>query len=109
MESFSLLLRGFSVALLPWNLLWAFVGVVLGTVVGILPGIGPALTVALLLPVTYDLDPVGAFIMFAGIYSGAMYGGSTTSILIKTPGGSGSINTAPAGEQKARAGRGPGG
>src|SRR3989338_2645915 len=105
MESFSLLLRGFSVALQPWNLLWAFVGVVLGTVVGILPGIGPALTVALLLPVTFDLEPVSAFILFAGIYYGAMYGGSTTSILMNTPGESASMITALEGHQMARAGR----
>ena len=85
--------------------MWAFVGVVLGTVVGILPGIGPALTVALLLPVTYDLEPVSAFIMFAGIYSGAMYGGSTTSILMNTPGESGSMITALEGHEMARAGR----
>ena len=80
------LVDGFGVALTPENLLWALVGVVLGTFVGVLPGIGPALTVALLLPVTYNLEPISAFIMFAGIYYGAMYGGSTTSILLNTPG-----------------------
>jgi putative tricarboxylic transport membrane protein len=80
--------------------------VVIGTAVGVLPGIGPALTVALLLPVTYNLDPTSAFIMFAGIYYGAMYGGSTTSILLNTPGESGSIVTAIDGHAMARAGRG---
>ena len=105
MESTSALLHGFAVILQDGNLLWAVVGVVLGTIVGILPGIGPALTVALLLPVTFQLGPVAAFIMFAGIYSGAMYGGSTTSILMNTPGESGAIMTAIDGHQMARAGR----
>ncbi|MBK5256560.1 MAG: tripartite tricarboxylate transporter permease [Vicinamibacteria bacterium] len=105
MDSLRLLVDGFGVALEPANLLWAFAGVLLGTAVGILPGIGPALTVALLLPVTYGRDPVGAFIMFAGIYYGAMYGGSTTSILMNTPGESGSIITALEGNKMARAGR----
>jgi len=68
------------------RLLWGFVGVTLGTFVGVLPGVGPALTVAMLLPLTVKLDPTGALIMFAGIYYGAMYGGSTTSILLNTPG-----------------------
>ncbi|MSO21323.1 MAG: tripartite tricarboxylate transporter permease [Acidobacteria bacterium] len=105
MESFSALMHGFGVALTVGNIFWALVGVVLGTIVGILPGIGPALTVALLLPVTFQLDPTSAFIMFAGIYSGAMYGGSTTSILMNTPGESGSMITAIDGHQMARAGR----
>ncbi|MEE2637586.1 MAG: tripartite tricarboxylate transporter permease [Acidobacteriota bacterium] len=105
MESTSALLQGFAVIVADWNLLWAFLGVLLGTVVGILPGIGPALTVALLLPVTFQLGPVGAFIMFAGVYAGAMYGGSTTSILMNTPGESGSIMTAIEGHQMAKAGR----
>jgi putative tricarboxylic transport membrane protein len=73
MDSLRHLLDGFAIALGVSNLLWAFAGVVLGTIVGVLPGIGPALTVALLLPVTFRVDPVSAFIMFAGIYSGAMY------------------------------------
>ena len=99
------LLQGFSVALAPINLVWGFCGVTLGTIVGVLPGIGPALTVALLLPVTYGLDPTAALIMFAGIYYGAMYGGSTTSILLNTPGESATIVTAIDGHQMARAGR----
>jgi putative tricarboxylic transport membrane protein len=100
------LITGFSVALTPSNLLWGFAGVTLGTMVGVLPGIGPALTVALLLPVTYGLDPTAALIMFAGIYYGAMYGGSTTSILLNTPGESATIVTALDGHQMARSGRG---
>ena len=100
------LVDGFGVALTPENLLWALVGVVLGTFVGVLPGIGPALTVALLLPVTYNLEPISAFIMFAGIYYGAMYGGSTTSILLNTPGESASIVTALEGNLMAKRGRG---
>jgi putative tricarboxylic transport membrane protein len=99
------LLDGFGVALQPANLLWAFVGVLLGTSVGILPGIGPALTVALLLPLTSQVEPVGAFIMFAGIYYGAMYGGSTSSILMNTPGESGTMITAIDGHRMARNGR----
>jgi putative tricarboxylic transport membrane protein len=100
------LVMGFSVAAAPSNLLWAFAGVSLGTAVGVLPGIGPALTVALLLPVTLTLAPTSAFIMFAGIYYGAMYGGSTTSILLNTPGESASIATALEGNVMARRGRG---
>lgn len=106
METLQLLQQGFEIALSWQNLLWAFIGVTLGTAVGILPGIGPALTVALLLPVTYSLDPVGSFIMFAGIYYGGMYGGSTTSILLNTPGESASIITAIEGNQMAKRGRG---
>jgi putative tricarboxylic transport membrane protein len=105
MESLGLLLDGFAIALQWNNIFWAFVGVLLGTAVGILPGIGPALTVALLLPVTFSLNPVSAFIMFAGIYYGGMYGGSTTSILLNTPGESGSIITALEGNKMARSGR----
>jgi putative tricarboxylic transport membrane protein len=106
METLAALGQGFAVALTPINLLWSALGVTVGTAVGVLPGIGPALTVALLLPVTYNLDPTAAFIMFAGIYYGAMYGGSTTSILLNTPGESGSIVTAIDGNMMARTGRG---
>src|SRR4029077_2122554 len=76
------LLQGFSVALAPTNLLWCFVGVFLGTVVGVLPGLGPPATIAMLLPLTFSMNPAGAIIMLAGIYYGAKYGGSTTSILM---------------------------
>ncbi|WP_297977589.1 tripartite tricarboxylate transporter permease, partial [uncultured Amaricoccus sp.] len=106
MDTFGLLLHGLGLALTPQNLLYALIGVTLGTAVGVLPGIGPALTVALLLPVTYQLDPTGSLIMFAGIYYGGMYGGSTTSILLNTPGESASIITALEGNKMARAGRG---
>jgi putative tricarboxylic transport membrane protein len=106
MDSFVLLWNGLLTALSWWNLLYALIGVTLGTAVGVLPGIGPALTVALLLPVTYKLDPAGSLIMFAGIYYGGMYGGSTTSILLNTPGESSSIVTALEGNKMARAGRG---
>ena len=104
-ETFSALLQGFSVALQPLNLLWGLVGVTLGTAVGVLPGVGPALTVAMLLPLTVKLEPTGALIMFAGIYYGAMYGGSTTTILLNTPGESASIATALEGNKMARKGR----
>jgi putative tricarboxylic transport membrane protein len=100
------LMDGFGTALQPTYLLYALLGVTLGTAVGVLPGIGPAMTVALLLPMTYKLEPTGAFIMFAGIYYGGMYGGSTTSILLNTPGESSSIITALEGNKMARSGRG---
>ncbi|BAF90334.1 conserved hypothetical membrane protein [Azorhizobium caulinodans ORS 571] len=106
MDTFGSLLTGLSVAIAPTNLLFALIGVLLGTAVGVLPGIGPALTVALLLPVTYKLDPAGSLIMFAGIYYGGMYGGSTTAILINTPGESASMATALEGNKMAKAGRG---
>lgn len=106
MDTLSLLLHGFEVALQPMNLMWALIGSVLGTGIGILPGIGPALTIALLLPVTVSVGPVSAFIMFAGVLYGAMYGGSTTAILINTPGEAGSMMTALEGNKMARRGRG---
>ncbi len=106
MESFDALLNGLVIAAEPINLLYALIGVTLGTAVGVLPGIGPALTVALLLPVTFRLEPTGSLIMFAGIYYGGMYGGSTSSILLNTPGESASMITALEGNKMARAGRG---
>lgn len=106
METFDLLFQGLLAAMEPMKLVYALIGVTLGTAVGVLPGIGPALTVALLLPVTYRLDPAGSLIMFAGIYYGGMYGGSTTSILLNTPGESASIVTALEGNRMARSGRG---
>ena len=106
MESLVALGHGLLVAVQPWNLVFAVIGVTLGTAVGVLPGIGPALTVALLLPITFKLDPAGSLIMFAGIYYGAMYGGSTTSILLNTPGESASVVTALEGNKMAKAGRG---
>lgn len=105
MDSFSLLWDGLANAVTPVNLLYALIGVALGTFIGVLPGIGPAMAVALLLPVTYGLDPVPSFIMFAGIYYGGMYGGSTTSILLNTPGESASVMTALEGNKMAKRGR----
>jgi len=105
-ESFSGILSGFAIALQPYYLMWALVGTAIGTAIGVLPGIGPSLAISLLLPFTYQLvDPVGAFILFGGIFYGAMYGGSTTSILINTPGESSSVITAIDGYQMARKGR----
>ncbi|MBM3758542.1 MAG: tripartite tricarboxylate transporter permease, partial [Acidobacteria bacterium] len=106
MEALAGLASGFVIAFTPVNLLWSLVGVTLGTFIGVLPGIGPALTIALLLPVTYKIDPTAAFIVFGGIYYGAMYGSSTTAILINTPGETGSIATTLDGHQMARRGRG---
>lgn len=105
MDAINGLLDGFATAFTPVNLLYATIGVILGTAVGVLPGIGPAMTVALLLPITYNVEPASAFIMFAGIYYGGMYGGSTTSILLNTPGESSSVITALEGNKMAKAGR----
>jgi len=105
MDIWAQLLQGFQVALTMQNLMWCLVGCMLGTAVGVLPGVGPAVTVALLLPITTKVDASGALIMFAGIYYGAMYGGSTTSILLNTPGESATIVTAMEGNQMAKRGR----
>jgi putative tricarboxylic transport membrane protein len=105
MDNLQLLLDGFVTAATPVNLLLALIGVTVGTAVGVLPGIGPAMTVALLLPITYGLEPTGAMIMLAGILYGGMYGGSTTSILLNTPGESSSVVTAIEGNLMAKAGR----
>ncbi|WP_024304589.1 tripartite tricarboxylate transporter permease [Pseudogulbenkiania sp. MAI-1] len=106
MESLNALFSlGFATALTPTNLLWALLGCTLGTAIGVLPGVGPAVTVALLLPVTQSVDPTGALIMLAGVYYGAMFGGSTTSILLNTPGEAGSIVSALEGNKMAKAGR----
>jgi putative tricarboxylic transport membrane protein len=105
MDTLSLLADGFAAVLTPTNLLYAVIGVILGTAVGVLPGIGPAMTVALLLPITATLEPTPALIMFAGILYGGMYGGSTTSILLNTPGESSSVVTAIEGNKMAKRGR----
>ena len=107
MSSFNSLIDGFASALTLSNLGFGLLGTFLGTLVGVLPGIGPALAIALLLPITYTVSPASALIMFAAIYYGAMYGGSTTSILLNTPGESGSVITALEGNKMAR--RGPAG
>jgi putative tricarboxylic transport membrane protein len=105
MEIIHNLLFGFSVALQPNSLLMCFIGVLLGTLVGVLPGLGPVAAMSLLLPITYSVNPVGAVIMLAGIYYGAMYGGSTTSILLNIPGEAASVVTCLDGYQMARQGR----
>ena len=105
MDLLSDLALGLGTALSPWNLLYCFIGVVLGTAIGVLPGLGPVATIAMLLPLTFGLDPEAALIMLAGIYYGAQYGGSTTAILINLPGESSSVVTALDGYQMARRGR----
>jgi len=104
-DALNALIGGFSAALQPTILLYGFLGCLLGTLVGVLPGIGPALTIALLLPLTFKVPAAAMFVMFAGVYYGAMYGGSTTSILINTPGESATVVTALEGYRMARAGR----
>jgi len=101
MDVFGHLALGFGVALTPINLVYALVGVLVGTLIGVLPGIGPVATIAMLLPTTYGLQPVSALIMLAGIYYGAQYGGSTTSILINMPGETSSAVTCLDGHQMA--------
>ncbi len=105
METVHNLLLGFSVALQPANLLFCLIGVTFGTLIGVLPGIGPMGAIALLLPSTFYVPPVSSLIMLAGIYYGAMYGGSTTSILVNIPGESASVVTCIDGYQMARQGR----
>jgi putative tricarboxylic transport membrane protein len=105
MELFNNLIFGFSVALSWQNLLYCFLGCLLGTLIGVLPGIGPMATIAMLMPITFAIPPVAALIMLAGIYYGAMYGGSTTSILVNLPGETASVVTCIDGYQMARQGR----
>jgi len=105
MEILHNLLLGFQVAVSPVNLLYCLIGVLLGTLIGVLPGVGPIATIAMLLPVTFNLNPVAALIMLAGIYYGAQYGGSTTSILVNIPGEASSVVTCIDGYQMARQGR----
>ncbi|MDC7786879.1 tripartite tricarboxylate transporter permease [Rhodoplanes sp. TEM] len=105
MDVLSNLALGFSVALEPINLVYAFLGVLLGTAIGVLPGLGPVATISILLPVTFTLQPQSAIIMLAGIYYGAAYGGSTTAILVNLPGESSSVVTTLDGYQMARKGK----
>ncbi len=105
MSAFEGLLYGFGVALQPQNLWWCIVGCFLGTVIGILPGLGPAATIAILLPLTFGMDPTSGIIMLAGIYYGAKYGGSTTSILLNMPGEASSVVSCIDGYQMAKRGR----
>jgi putative tricarboxylic transport membrane protein len=105
LESLTSLVHGFNIALQPQNLFYCFIGVSMGTLVGVLPGIGPTATIALLLPATFALNPISAIIMLSGICYGAMYGGSTTSILLNIPGEASSVVTCFDGYQMARQGR----
>ncbi len=105
MELFANLALGFQTALTGANLAYCFAGVLLGTLIGVLPGIGPVPTIAMLLPITYPLPPVSALIMLAGIFYGAQYGGSTTSILVNLPGEASSVVTCLDGHQMALQGR----
>jgi putative tricarboxylic transport membrane protein len=105
LESLASLFYGFNIALQPQNLFYCFIGVTMGTLVGVLPGIGPTATIALLLPATFSLNPISAIIMLSGICYGAMYGGSTTSILLNIPGEASSVVTCFDGYQMARQGR----
>ncbi|SJZ86254.1 putative tricarboxylic transport membrane protein [Marinactinospora thermotolerans DSM 45154] len=107
MDALNHLMTGFAHALSPENLLWALLGVLLGTAVGVLPGLGSSMAVALLLPITFQLDPTAAFIMFAAVYYGGLFGDSTAAILMNTPGQSSAIATAIEGYQMARRGRAP--
>ena len=106
MDHFAAFLNGFAVALDPVNLGYALLGCLLGTIVGVLPGLGPAAGMALLLPATFGMEPTSALIMLAGLYYGSQYGGSTTSILINSPGEASSIMTTLDGYQMAKSGRG---
>ncbi|MCL5058517.1 MAG: tripartite tricarboxylate transporter permease [Actinobacteria bacterium] len=105
MDTFAALLNGFQIALTPANILYSLIGVITGTLIGVLPGLGPAATIAILLPITYNVSPTAALIMLAGIYYGAMFGGSTTSILLNIPGEAASVVTAIDGYKMARQGR----
>src|SRR6202030_539090 len=105
MDLFQHLIFGFGVALSWQNLLYCLIGVSVGTLIGVLPGIGPLGTIAILLPITFNVAPVSALIMLAGIYYGAQYGGSTTAILVNLPGETSSVVTCIDGHQMARQGR----
>ena len=96
---------GFSVAVTPMNLMLCLIGALVGTLIGVLPGIGPIPTIAMLLPISFGLDPLSSLIMLAGIYYGAQYGGSTTAILVNLPGESSSVVTCIDGYQMAQKGR----
>ena len=105
MELFQHLALGFGIALTPANLMFALIGVFVGTLIGVLPGIGPIATIAMLLPLTFHLEPTSGLIMLAGIFYGAQYGGSTTAILVNLPGETSSVVTCIDGHQMARQGR----
>src|SRR3546814_1858771 len=105
MELLDNLAFGLSVAISAENLVYCLIGTLLGTLIGVLPGLGPTATIAILLPMTFGLPPTASMIMLAGIYYGAQYGGSTTSILVNLPGEAASVVTCIDGHQMARQGR----
>jgi len=105
LETLQYWIQGFSVATLPINLLFAFIGCVLGTLIGVLPGLGPAAGTAILIPITFSMEPISAIIMLAAIYYGAMYGGTITSVLVNVPGEAASVITCFDGYQMAKQGR----
>ncbi|MCX7781574.1 MAG: tripartite tricarboxylate transporter permease [Negativicutes bacterium] len=105
MELFLPLLQSFETALTGWNLLYCLLGVTIGMLVGVLPGLGPTTGTALLLPITFSMDPIPAIIMLAGIYYGSLYGGTITSVLINTPGEAASVTTCFDGYPMAKQGR----
>src|SRR5215217_4946396 len=105
MEFFEPVLNGFGVVLEPANLLYCLLGVVIGMLIGVLPGLGPAATIAILLPLTYGIEPVTAIIMLSGIFYGAQYGGTITSVLLRLPGEASSVVTVFDGFQMARQGK----
>jgi len=105
LETLGFWIQGFAVATQPGNLLYAFIGCILGTLIGVLPGLGPAAGTAILIPITFNLDPIGAIIMLAAIYYGAMYGGTITSVLVNVPGEAASVITCLDGYQMAKQGR----
>ncbi|MDB5864029.1 MAG: tctA6, partial [Betaproteobacteria bacterium] len=105
MDTLGHILNGFAVCLQPINLWYTFLGVFMGTIIGVLPGIGPSAGIALLIPVTFGMDPTSALIMMSGIFYGTKYGGSTTSILIRTPGEAASVMTSIDGYEMAKNGR----
>ena len=106
MDAIQYWIQGFTVATQPINLLYAFIGCLLGTIIGVLPGLGPAAAMAILIPVTFGLSPMGGLIMMAAIYYGAMYGGTITSVLMNVPGEAASVITCLDGHQMAKQGRG---
>ncbi len=93
LETFNSLMMGFSVAFQPQVLMYAFIGCIIGTLVGMMPGLGPLAGISLLLPATFGLNPIVAIVLLSGVYYGAMYGGSTTSILMRIPGEAASVMT----------------
>src|SRR5690606_3580190 len=107
MDALNLLMDGFAGALTPMNLLWVVVGCLLGTAVGVLPGLGSSMAVALLLPMTFALDPTAAFILFAGVSFGGLFGDSTMAILMNTPGQGSAIASTFEGHKMAKDGRAP--